>query len=116
MAVKNALSEQPRGTCPVCRGTFQVTRAGVMRHHNGDVVVRGGWRQVCEGVGVKPAMLGTYLSLTADTDPDVARTVEVSETLMIDLDPDGYVLGVESLTGAIGIPELIRVLQTLRHI
>lgn len=43
-----------RGICPVCRAEFDVTKAGGMRDHRGDVSV-GGWRQTCEGVGQPPA-------------------------------------------------------------
>jgi hypothetical protein len=42
-----------RGQCPECGGEFNLTKAGTMRHHNGDIFVNG-WRQVCEGVGKTP--------------------------------------------------------------
>lgn len=48
-----AKSAPKRGTCPVCAGTFNLTKSGGMRYHNGDVWV-GGWRQVCDGVGQPP--------------------------------------------------------------
>lgn len=48
-----AVPDGTRGQCPVCGENFALTKAGVMRHHNGDVYV-GGWRQVCEGVGKPP--------------------------------------------------------------
>lgn len=42
-----------RGVCPVCGEERQVTKAGGMRDHRGDMYV-GGWRQQCEGVGQPP--------------------------------------------------------------
>lgn len=55
----------------------------------------------------------TYLPITADPNRDVSRTVQISPTLLVDLDADGYVVGVESLAGSIGMAEMIQILQSL---
>ncbi len=45
-----------RGICPECGEERQLTKAGVMRDHRGDIWV-GGWRQQCDGVGKPPSAL-----------------------------------------------------------
>lgn len=45
---------------------------------------------------------------------DIARTIEISPTLLVDVDADGRVLGIESLAGPIGYPELIEILRAVR--
>lgn len=42
-----------RGRCGECDRSISLTKAGVLRHHNGDIY-KGGWRQVCAGVGTQP--------------------------------------------------------------
>lgn len=42
-----------RGICPVCGEERQITKAGGMRDHRGDMWV-GGWRQQCGGIGQPP--------------------------------------------------------------
>lgn len=54
-ALASSVESAPRGVCGVCRGSFGLTKAGVLRQHNGDFYV-GPWRQVCEGVGERPAL------------------------------------------------------------
>lgn len=44
-----------RGECPVCGRHIALTKAGVMRVHNGDRYVDG-WRQMCAGVGKSPVV------------------------------------------------------------
>lgn len=49
-----AALDAPVRACPVCgRTDITVTKSGGMRHHNGDMY-RGGWQQVCAGVGQPP--------------------------------------------------------------
>lgn len=43
----------PRADCGTCGRFMTVTKAGRLRHHNGDFYV-GGWRQVCAGSGEPP--------------------------------------------------------------
>ena len=54
-----ALQDDGRRTCPVCGDRFMVTKAGKMRHHNGDQYV-GGWRTQCEGTGQLPSEAVTH--------------------------------------------------------
>lgn len=56
----------------------------------------------------------TYLPLTADPNIDIARTIGIPPSLNVDLDDDGHVLGIESLAGPIGLPELVEVLRAVR--
>lgn len=44
-----------RGECATCGRVMQLTKDGLLRHHNGDVW-DGGWRQVCDGTGKPPAV------------------------------------------------------------
>lgn len=44
----------------------------------------------------------------------IARTAEITPTLLVDLGHDGRILGIENLTGPIGTPELVAVLKALR--
>lgn len=59
------------------------------------------------------AEAATYLPITADPNRDVARTVQISPTLLVDLDDDGYTVGIENLAGPIGMAELVQILQSL---
>lgn len=45
---------------------------------------------------------------------DVARTIEIGPALLVDVDEDGRVLGIESLAGPVGWPELIEILRAVR--
>lgn len=48
--------DAPVHACPACgRTDVALTKAGLMRHHNGNLRV-GGWRQVCFGVGQHPVV------------------------------------------------------------
>lgn len=60
-----------------------------------------------------PAYLAINRDLPINGEGDVARTVQVSPTLLVDVDAYGYVVGVESLTGVVGMAEMIRIFQTL---
>lgn len=44
----------------------------------------------------------------------IARTAQITPTLLVDLGHDGRILGIENLTGPIGTTELIAVLKALR--
>lgn len=50
------MSTATKAKCPDCPGEFTTTKAGLMRWHCGTKYV-GRWRQMCEGVGKKPAVL-----------------------------------------------------------
>jgi len=61
-------------------------------------------------------MSETYLAIATEplnSHRDVSRTIQIAEHLLVDVDADGYVVGVENLAGPIGMAELIEVLQSL---
>lgn len=64
--------------------------------------------------------LGMYLDIrtrvvvNAVDAPIVARTIEINPTLLVDIDADGRVLGIENIDGLVRYPELIEVLRTVR--
>lgn len=47
-------------------------------------------------------------------DGEVARTLHPTRNLLVDLDAEGRILGVENVGGAIGEDELVEVLRHLR--
>ena len=77
------------GNCPKCVGTFKLTKAGVMRHHLGDVY-DGRWRQMCSGVGQPPKAGAKPISNAPDlTDLPVPKAEAKPSTK--DLPPDVYI-------------------------
>lgn len=71
-------------------------------------------------IDVTPENTATYLHIQPSLPvPDsggttIARSVEITPELLVDLGHDGRILGIENLTGPIGTPELITVLKALR--
>ena len=54
-----------------------------------------------------------YLNVIDRTAAHVARTVQLADDLLIDVDPEGHVLGVECLAGPVDANALLRVIRAL---
>lgn len=73
------------GNCPKCVGTFKLTKAGVMRHHLGDVY-EGRWRQMCSGVGQPPKAEAKPISNAPDLTDRPMPKAEAKPSTFIDLE------------------------------
>lgn len=67
-----SISPYGRGYCPACGGEFNLTKAGVMRHHDG--AFRNGERQPCGGVRQPPRAITlpsdeAFAAMVADSKP-----------------------------------------------